>query len=77
MLNRISTQDAGQGFMCYGDLAAGMVAIAEGGETYDWVPVSVVPTSKDVNVVYTKMIGGLLKGILWNVAPWLYGLFWN
>jgi hypothetical protein len=75
MLNRINTEDAGQGFISYGDLAAGMVEIAEAGEIYDWVPVSIVPVSMDVKVVYTKVIGELLKGMLWGAAPWLRRIF--
>lgn len=63
--HKVSTESAGSGFMGYGDLAAGMIEIAdEEGAKYDWVDVSVMATGKGVKVAYGSVMGMLLKGIV-------------
>lgn len=65
--HKVSTESAGSGFLGYGDLAAGMIEIAdEKSGRYDWVDVSVVATGKGVKIAYGSVIGMLVRGIIFG-----------
>jgi putative NADH-flavin reductase len=65
--HKVTTEDAGSGFMSYGDLAAGMIEIAdERTGKYDWVDVSVIPTTKGTKVAYGAVVRMLFGSILFK-----------
>ena len=62
-----------QTFLSYLDLAAGMIEVADAEGKYDWVGVSILPTSKDVKVEWRVPIF-LVAGLTFHFLPWMYGI---
>lgn len=60
-----------QKFLGYLDLAAGMIEVADAEGKYDWVPVSVVSTAKDVKIEWRVPIF-LGTGLTFHFLPWTY-----
>ncbi|TIA41115.1 hypothetical protein D6C83_06275 [Aureobasidium pullulans] len=65
------TMEGPKGVVCFLDLAAGMVEVAESGDVYDWKAVSVNPTASDVAFPWQN-IPLLVKGLIYHFFPWAY-----
>ncbi|KAI9844359.1 MAG: hypothetical protein M1837_005663 [Sclerophora amabilis] len=64
--------DSQKSFLSYGDLAAGMVEVADAG-AYDWMGVSIVPTGAGAKMPW-QLPFGVAKGLLIHFIPWSYTL---
>lgn len=70
--HELSTDTYGDGFLSYGDLAAGMIEVADAGEKYDWKGVAVVPKGKGAGFQF-GVLRGFIHGLSLYCFPWLYG----
>lgn len=57
--------------LSYLDLAAGMVEVADSGDTYHMRNVAVLPTGKDVKFPYASL-WEVVKGLFAHYLPWTY-----
>lgn len=70
--HELSTDICGGGFLSYGDLAAGMIEVADAGEKYDWKGVAVVPKGKGADFQF-GVVRNFIHGLSLYCFPWLYG----
>lgn len=70
--HELSTDTFGSRFLSFGDLAAGMIEVADAGEKYDWKGVAVVPKGKGAGL-QLSVLRAIIHGLSLYCFPWLYG----